>query len=628
MVSGMENGSGRIVIGDAEASFRCALAGLLREAGYTVTEAAAGPETLGVARKSLPDAVLLAVDMPGLNGYELCARLKADPETAAIPVLLLAAPTARQDHLNGMAAGADDYLSKPLDPEEALLRVRNAVRLRALARQSASHAGQIKELESVRDELTQLIVRDMRTPLAGLAGLLELADRAAVKHLDGEASFYLNEALGATETLEEMVDSLMDVRRLMAGELKLALQPCDVYRLAGGCVDLLKDAAVAAGVSLEVAGDPAPSACDEALLRRVLQHLLRHGIKRSARGQTVGMSVRTTGDRIQIEVTDHGRALTAEELELMRQGFRGQLPPAGKPTSGQLGFTFCRMVVQAHGGDIDLVSAPQATTLRVRIPVGSVAATAPAAPDPLPQQDDRRSRRYIADRGRPNAASGMEALSLVTLDTRARFAVAVALMSVLPLLAFMFMVVTGIHHESVSLMTFYLVTPVVVILVVLGMVLLARHRQQVERLRRYLEVMARGGAPNLAFGDEGEDFAAIEQSLGAVIRQTDDRVRVIEAQSHALVQAEQQRVMIETLGAACHHLGQPATVIRVYLEMMQKKEASPEIQRMIEECQQAAESVSEILRRLQGVAKYQTEPYLPSRSGDDPAPAKPRILKI
>ena len=111
------------------------------------------------------------------------------------------------------------------------------------------------------------------------------------------------------------------------------------------------------------------------------------------------------------------------------------------------------------------------------------------------------------------------------------------------------------------------------------------------------------------------------------IKQTDEKVRIIEAQSKALVQAEQQRVMAETVGAACHHLGQPATVIRVYLDLMKKVEASPEMKAMIQECQSAVEEVAGILERLQGVGEYQTEPYLgPDTHGN--SRADERILKI
>ena len=619
----MTTQAGRVLVVEDDGPLRKSMAAMLGRRGFEVVEAASGEEALDRIRARQPDAVLLDLVMTGMSGYEVCMKLKTQPATATIPVLIISSLSEREDRLRGMEAGADDYLVKPIDAEEIVLRVRNAIRMRTLLRQTQDNAKVIKELESVRDELTQLIVRDMKTPLAGLAGLLELADRAAVKHLDNEASYYLNEALGATETLGELVDSLLDVRRMMAGELTVALHPCDVHQLAEVCAELLKDAVSTAGISVKVAGQPTRAVCDEGLLRRVIQHLVRYAIRRSARGQTVDVAVGSADGRVVVTVTDHGRILTGAEVDLVRQWYRGEQPGGDEPVSGRLGFTFCRLVVQAHGGGIDLTSDDRGTTSTVRIPAGD-AGEAVIAPAPAPTKADLRTRRYIADRPAPVAHPALAAASLSSLGTRARFAVAVALMSVLPLLAFMVLLFNGVRRDSVSFETLYLVTPAVVALVALGIVLLIRHSLQVERLRRYLEVMAHGGVPRLTFGDGGEDFAAIERCLGAVIRQTDDRIRVIEAQSQALLAAEQQRVMIETLGAACHHLGQPATVIRVYLEMMQKKEPAPEMQRMIAECREAAESVSDILHRLQGVAKYQTEPYLPSRTADTDG----HILKI
>jgi signal transduction histidine kinase len=142
-----------------------------------------------------------------------------------------------------------------------------------------------------------------------------------------------------------------------------------------------------------------------------------------------------------------------------------------------------------------------------------------------------------------------------------------------------------------------------------------------------LERLSKGELPQVDLLKSSEDFSAIQRYLGVVIKQTDEKVRIIEAQSKALVQAEQQRVMAETVGAACHHLGQPATVIRVYLDLMKKVEASPEMKAMIQECQSAVEEVAGILERLQGVGQYQTEPYLgPDTHGN--SRAAERILKI
>ena len=157
--------------------------------------------------------------------------------------------------------------------------------------------------------------------------------------------------------------------------------------------------------------------------------------------------------------------------------------------------------------------------------------------------------------------------------------------------------------------------------------LLARHTMEVARLRHYLEEISRGEAPLVKVDQPNEDFAAIQQSLGAVINQGTEKVKVIEAQSRALVQAEQQRVMTETVGAACHHLGQPATIIRGYLDLMKRAEVSPEMRAMIQECQAATEEVATVLHRLQGVGQYETEPYLTANEARV-GRSDERILKI
>ncbi|MFH0880348.1 MAG: response regulator [Lentisphaerota bacterium] len=89
-------------------------------------------------------------------------------------------------------------------------------------------------------------------------------------------------------------------------------------------------------------------------------------------------------------------------------------------------------------------------------------------------------------------------------------------------------------------------------------------------------------------------------------------LKIIQEQKEELLNAERHRVMIESLAAACHHLGQPSTVILNYLELMNQKEKSPEIRAMLQECLQAAEAIADILHRLQIVGQYRTVPYLPS----------------
>ena len=106
-----------------------------------------------------------------------------------------------------------------------------------------------------------------------------------------------------------------------------------------------------------------------------------------------------------------------------------------------------------------------------------------------------------------------------------------------------------------------------------------------------------------------------------------EMLHTIDRQREKLLHAERQRVMIESLATACHHLGQPATAIMVYLGLMNQSEQSPDMQNMISECLKAAKSMADVFTKLQQVSEYRPEPYLLPREGESPDPDG-RMLRI
>jgi putative two-component system response regulator len=120
----------RILVVDDESAARTALAVLLRREGYEVFEASDGASALAACASFCPDLVLLDILMPGMNGFEVCRRIKATPETRLTPVVLITGLSATEDRIQGINAGAEDFLSKPIDVNELLARVRSLVRLK------------------------------------------------------------------------------------------------------------------------------------------------------------------------------------------------------------------------------------------------------------------------------------------------------------------------------------------------------------------------------------------------------------------------------------------------------------------------------------------------------------------
>ncbi len=122
---------GKILVVDDEASARSGLQVLLRYHGYDVATAGTGQEALRLCRAFMPDLLVLDVMLPDTTGYEICRRIKLDPETRLIPVVLATALTATEDRVRGLEAGADDFLSKPLECAELIARVDSSLKVKA-----------------------------------------------------------------------------------------------------------------------------------------------------------------------------------------------------------------------------------------------------------------------------------------------------------------------------------------------------------------------------------------------------------------------------------------------------------------------------------------------------------------
>ena len=219
-------------------------------------------------------------------------------------------------------------------------------------------------------------------------------------------------------------------------------------------------------------------------------------------------------------------------------------------------------------------------------------------------------------------------VSLAQTGAGAQFIISALLISVLPTLTLVYILFAERLNFYIPETAMKWALSMILLMVAAGYILLAKYPISIMRLRNYLSLLAKGDfTQQIDLGKDEDDLKAISNYISSIVKQTQDRIHTIEEQTKSIVEAESRKVMIESLGAACHHIGQPATVINTYLNMMRRRETQPDMQAMISECQKASDDLANVLGKLMGVTQYQAEAYLPSdKSG--PQRSDEKILKV
>jgi putative two-component system response regulator len=178
--------SATILVVDDESSNRKLLGMMLRAEGHIALDAADGEDALEKARTQAPDLVLLDIMMPGMDGYEVARRLKADPATASVPIVMVTALDDRESRLRGLEAGAEEFVTKPVDRLELSVRVRNLLKLKEYSDFLADHA---RILEEQVIERTSQLAESYRETISTMASAAAYKDEETGAHV-ARISFY------------------------------------------------------------------------------------------------------------------------------------------------------------------------------------------------------------------------------------------------------------------------------------------------------------------------------------------------------------------------------------------------------------------------------------------------------
>ena len=358
-----EIGGRILVVDDVPANVRL-LAGILKIEGFEVLTAQSGEDALQMARSSTPetapDVVLLDVMMPGMDGFECCRHLKNSPETASVPVVMVTALRETSDRVRALDAGADDFLTKPVDETEVVARVRSLIRVKRNRDELERAYTDLRNAEAMRDSMAAMLVHDLRTPLTTMMVALELLQSAGVGELNEMQTELTTMCVSGGRNLLAIVNDLLDVAKMESGKIELKIESFDFQKILNEAIEQTKPASTnssRAGIESVVALDLPPIQADESLIRRVLVNLLGNAVKFSPQNRVVNISAHVDENQnapaLRVSIQDQGQGIAANDLERIFDKFeQGQLRKEGNRLSTGLGLTFCKMVVEAHGGRI------------------------------------------------------------------------------------------------------------------------------------------------------------------------------------------------------------------------------------------------------------------------------------
>jgi two-component system sensor histidine kinase/response regulator len=362
--AGGEDSCGRILVADDQPANIQAVGTMLGKQGFEIVPATDGPTTLKRLALRTPDLILLDVLMPGMDGVEVCRRIRENPDWRDIPIIFLSAADDKELIVRALEAGGVDYVTKPFNFSEMLSRVRTHLALKAAR-------DRLRQLAEDKDELLGILAHDLKNSLGGVqmsARLLRDAfarsDRGKEQQLADNICQTIGQLLGfvkeflANSAADHGIDLKAEPVRLGQAVSRVA----EAYRETASRKELQ--------LRLDLPAEPQTVLADPGALGQILDNLVSNAVKFSPPGKQVTLSIRPAGRMVECVVRDQGPGFNAKDQARMfrRYARLSARPTGGEPSTG-LGLSIVKKLVVAMRGELQCETAEgNGTAFIVRLP--------------------------------------------------------------------------------------------------------------------------------------------------------------------------------------------------------------------------------------------------------------------
>jgi len=342
--------TGTILVADDQAANRELLEELLAAQGSKVITVSDGAAALEELSKTHVDLVLLDVMMPRLNGFEACERIKNNPATCLIPVVLVTALSDKQDRIEGIRAGADDFLTRPVDRIELLTRVRSLLALKQRTDELEKRTAQLAAANDELEAFSYSVSHDLRAPLRHINGDAGMLIKEHGPQLVPEAQLRLKRIQEGTEKMGGMIDDLLNLARL--DRRSMDLQMTSLNSLVKNVLHDLESETTDRKIDWRVGSLPSVN-CDPGLIQQVFANLLSNAVKYTRRRERAVIEIdqSTSNGQLVLFVRDNGAGFNPKYSEKLFGTFQ-RLHTDQEFEGTGVGLATVQRIVRKHGGRI------------------------------------------------------------------------------------------------------------------------------------------------------------------------------------------------------------------------------------------------------------------------------------
>jgi two-component system sensor histidine kinase/response regulator len=345
---------------------------LLTNEKFQVCTANCGNACIEQAKKEHPDLILLDVMMPDISGFDTAVILKKDPETQDIPIIFLTALNTPADLVHGFQVGANDFLTKPFNKEELVMRVVQQISLVAAKRIIVQQNEELRRTISNRDKMYSVIAHDLRSPMASIRMVLNLAVSVISPDTVGEEIFgLLDKANRETEEAHDLLDNLLKWTKSQTGRLNVVYQDFELDDVIPGVVDIFMMIAEMKKIKLQYvpSDEKLMVRADNDMIKTVIRNFISNAIKFTPEGKGIEVYYKREGDFARICVQDHGVGIAADRLDSIFHKGETTYGTGGEEGSG-LGLQLCQDFARKNGGDAYVESVEgEGSTFSFTIPL-------------------------------------------------------------------------------------------------------------------------------------------------------------------------------------------------------------------------------------------------------------------